>query len=404
MGFKVILSKELKRVFGDRKMIFSMFILPVIMICGIFIIMFSIINKSEEKIETHMTVAYVIGAPSNFIDMMHEFEECSITYVGYKSSFDEMKEHLLDGIVDVIVEFPKDFEEVFNGEDKSAVQQIKTYYNPSEDNSVEGRERFTEIYLERYRNILLEERFENADYAQIYTVDSDNPDMVVQDEKKATGKMLGMMVPYFVTIMLFAGAMGLGVDSVAGEKERGTMANLLISPVKRSQIIMGKVTGLGIVSVISAAVYILSVAGVMMYAMTQNGMGEQLEGLSLNFSGTQIAQLVILIIGVTWLYVALIGLVSVFAKDVKEAQAFIMPLYIVIMVAGMATMYTGDSASTVSYLIPLYNTSVAFKGIFTMDMTMLQFTAAAAVTYGCAIIAVAVMTRAIKSEKIMLNA
>lgn len=404
MGFKVILSKELKRVFGDRKMIFSMFILPVIMICGIFMIMFSIVNKSEEKIETHMTVAYVIGAPDNFIKMMHEFEECNVSYVGYKSSLDEMKEHLLDGIVDVIVEFPKDFEEVFNGEDKSAVQQIKTYYNPSEDNSVEGRERFTSVYLERYRSILLEERFENADYAQIYTVDSDNPDMVVQDEKKATGKMLGMMVPYFVTIMLFAGAMGLGVDSVAGEKERGTMANLLISPVKRSQIIMGKITGLGIVSIISAAVYILSVAGVMMYAMTQSGMGEQLEGLSLNFSATQIAQLIILIIGVTWLYVALIGLVSVFAKDVKEAQAFIMPLYIVIMVAGMATMYTGDSASTVSYLIPLYNTSVAFKGIFTMDMTMLQFIAAAAVTYGCAIIAVVVMTRAIKSEKIMLNA
>ena len=33
MGFKVILSKELKRVFGDKKMVFSLFILPIILIC-----------------------------------------------------------------------------------------------------------------------------------------------------------------------------------------------------------------------------------------------------------------------------------------------------------------------------------------------------------------------------------
>ncbi len=73
----------------------------------------------------------------------------------------------------------------------------------------------------------------------VFTVNSDNPDMVIQDEQKAGGKALGMMLPYFVTILLFAGAMGLGTDMVAGEKERGTMASMLVAPIKRSSIVLG---------------------------------------------------------------------------------------------------------------------------------------------------------------------
>jgi sodium transport system permease protein len=228
--------------------------------------------------------------------------------------------------------------------------------------------------------------------------------MVVQDDKKAAGKALGMIVPYFVTIMLFAGAMGLGVDSIAGEKERGTMANLLISPVKRSEIIMGKVTGLGIVSILSAIVYVGSMAGVMLFMTKQSGASEQMQNFSINLSAVQIIQLVIIILGITFLYVALIGMVSVIAKNIKEAQSLIMPLYIVVMVAGMSTMFAGSAASTVSYAIPLYNTSVVFKGIFSMDMSMTQFIIAAAVTYGTALLVVGLMTKAIKSEKLMFNA
>ena len=404
MGFRVILSKELKRVFGDKKMIFSMFILPVLLIGGMFMLMFTLANKTDKKIEEHQTKAYVMGAPNNFIDMMIDKEDCNIIYVGYGDNFEMMKAHLISGEVDVIIQFPKDFEAVFLKNDKETVQQIKTYYNPSEENSVEGRARFVEGYLEMYRQLLLAERFENANYATIYTVDTDNPDMVVQDDKKAAGKALGMIVPYFVTIMLFAGAMGLGVDSIAGEKERGTMANLLISPVKRSEIIMGKVTGLGIVSILSAIVYVSSMAGVMLFMTKQSGASEQMQNFSINLSAVQIIQLVIIILGITFLYVALIGMVSVIAKNIKEAQSLIMPLYIVVMVAGMSTMFAGSAASTVSYAIPLYNTSVVFKGIFSMDMSMTQFIIAAAVTYGTALLVVGLMTKAIKSEKLMFNA
>ena len=62
--------------------------------------------------------------------------------------------------------------------------------------------------LEAYRQTLLTERVGDLEQIAVFTVNSDNDKMVIQDEQKASGKALGMMLPYFITILLFAGAMG----------------------------------------------------------------------------------------------------------------------------------------------------------------------------------------------------
>ena len=403
MGFKVILSKELKRVFSDRKMIFSMFIMPVLMIGIIFFVMFNLVKTEENSKTAHISTVCVQNAPEELKSILKEGKDCEVTYLGADDSLDEAKDRILNGKLDLIIEFPADFTEVISGQDKNALPQVKTFYNPSEDNSAEARTRFVEGYLETYRMLILQDRFGSLEYVTAFAVDNDNPDMVIQDNEKATGKILGMIVPYFIAIMIFAGAMGLGIDTIAGEKERGTMANLLISPVKRVDIVMGKVVGLGIVSVASAAVYIISLAGVAIFGMNKAGMGDVLSELSFNFTIEQILQFGILLIGIVLLYVGLIAITSLLAKNNKEAQSFILPVYLVVMISGMVTMYAGGASET-SYMIPLYNTSIAFKGIFARTITMNQFLTVTLITYAFAFILVYAMTRIIKSEKIMLNA
>ena len=237
----------------------------------------------------------------------------------------------------------------------------------------------------------------------VFSVDADNPDMIVQDDGKATGKILGTIIPYLITILIFGGAMGLGVDTIAGEKERGTIANLLISPIKRVDIIMGKIAALAIVSVLSAGVYVISFIGSAVVLSKKSGMGEMFSRLSLNFTSVQIVQFVVLLLGLVLLYVGIIGFVSLMAKNIKEAQSFIMPVYIIVMFAGMITMYSGDVTSS-SYMIPVYNTSAAFKGIFERTITMNQYLTSTIITYAFAGVMVCLMAKAMNSEKIMLNA
>lgn len=404
MGFKVIFSKELKRVFGDKKMVFSLFILPIILIAGIYGMMFFLVDKQKSSINEHVSEVFVQNMPDNFSELMSKHTECKINVIPAGESADTYKDKLLDGTYDLVVVFPENFYENFkNADATSALPDIKTFYNPSEDNSGEARTRFTETYLEEYKQLLLNERFGSLNYAMVFSVDADNPDMIVQDDGKATGKILGTIIPYLITILIFGGAMGLGVDTIAGEKERGTIANLLISPIKRVDIIMGKIAALAIVSVLSAGVYVISFIGSAVVLSKKSGMGEMFSRLSLNFTSVQIVQFVVLLLGLVLLYVGIIGFVSLMAKNIKEAQSFIMPVYILVMFAGMITMYSGDVTSG-SYMIPVYNTSAAFKGIFERTITMNQYLTSTIITYAFAGVMVCLMAKAMNSEKIMLNA
>lgn len=404
MGFKVIFSKELKRVFGDKKMVFSLFILPIILIAGIYGMMFFLVDKQKSSINEHVSEVFVQNMPDNFSELMSKHTECNINVIPAGESADTYKDKLLDGTYDLVVVFPENFYENFkNADATSALPDIKTFYNPSEDNSGEARTRFTETYLEEYKQLLLNERFGSLNYAMVFSVDADNPDMIVQDDGKATGKILGTIIPYLITILIFGGAMGLGVDTIAGEKERGTIANLLISPIKRVDIIMGKIAALAIVSVLSAGVYVISFIGSAVVLSKKSGMGEMFNRLSLNFTSVQIVQFVVLLLGLVLLYVGIIGFVSLMAKNIKEAQSFIMPVYILVMFAGMITMYSGDVTSG-SYMIPVYNTSAAFKGIFERTITMNQYLTSTIITYAFAGVMVCLMAKAMNSEKIMLNA
>ena len=400
-GFKAVFCKEMTRVFKDKKMVFSMFVLPVIMMTGIFMLIFVLMNNIQGDIKEHVSEVYVQDAPQDFKDIIGSTEKMNIHY-DVTGNTDSIKNDIKNGDADILVVFPENFTEIISDGSSGKVPQVCTYYNPSEDYSSEAKNRITGC-LSQYREKLITDRFGSADAVMMFTVDSDNPESEIVDTDKATGKFLGMIVPYFVTMMIFASAMGLGVDSIAGEKERGTLAGLLLTPVKRVEIVMGKLVSLGVLSIMSALVYVISMVVLLPLGVNMTG-GMQTEGFSVSLSAVGILEILVLIIGLVLLYVAIIGLVCVFAKNIKEAQSYITPVYMIVIVVGLITMFTSDTTSPIGYMIPLFNSSVAFKGIFTGEITAVQYAATVIITYGFAAILIGLTAKAFKSEKVMFNA
>lgn len=411
-GIKAIVGKELRRVFKDKKMIMSLFVLPVLLVVGIFAIMGMLIKGKTDDIETHEPVVYIANAPESFDSFAQSLGLKGYTLVdnvtdeknsSVDSWLETAKAGLLNATVDLVVCFPADFESaVMKGVDELdsiTIPQIELYYNPSEDYSSQARSVY-QTYFEMYKQGLLANRF--GDYSAVMMFDITNNE--IQDEDKAAGKMLGMMLPYFITMLIFAGAMGLGVDMIAGEKERGTLATMLLSPVDRQQIVLGKVFSLAILAVMSAAVYVIAMVAAVPALISSMGGEEELSGLSINFTAGQIVQIVVLMIGVVLLYVSIICMVAVYAKNVKEASSYITPVYLIVIVAGMFTMYSSAEGVMYKYLIPVYGSSMAFKDILTREMTMPNFLAATISTYVIAVLLVIVMTKAFNSEKVMFNA
>lgn len=403
-GLKTIISKELRRVFTDRKLIFSMFILPAIVVIGIMYLTSTLMNNMQDKVKEHVSEIVVYQAPEDFVQIAGDTEGISVKYISDAGRLDTAKEQIRSGVIDYVVCFPDGFEKAVADKDGLVVPEIKTYYNPSEDTSAQAKSNFAPV-IEAYRSKLMADRFGSAEKAVIFTVDSTNPqESSLVDEEKASGKAMGSFIPYFITMIIFAGAMGLGVDSIAGEKERGTITSLLLAPVKRVNIVMGKIISLSILSVLSAIIYMGSMIIAFPMMMSAEGATSQLGGLNLSLDAVQILQLVVVVIGAVLLYVTIIGIVSVLSRTIKEAQTYITPVYMIIIVAGLVTMFSSDSNNMLFYGIPLVNIAASLRGILTNDLTWMQWLLTVGVTYGMTFILMAAIAKAFKSEKIMFNA
>lgn len=400
-GIKQIFGKEMARIFKDKKMVFSVFFLPVLIMVLIMTIISGLITNMEDDIESHEAVVYVANEPSSFEAFLGESRQEFKSKMIDGGGMEKAKEDILEGRADLIIEFPDSFESaVRDYEPGMAVPQVKTYYNPSEDYSKAAYEEISGGVLEAYRQTLLAGRVGDLTQLTVFTVNSDNDEMIIQDDDKASGKAIGMMLPYFITILLFAGAMGIGTDMIAGEKERGTMASLLVSPVKRSSIVLGKVFSLMTISGISSLIYVIAMvvcAPLMMKSMTGSGA----DGLNISLSVQQVIMLGALLVAIAFLYSSIIALISVFAKSTKEASTYVMPAYMLVLVVGLLTMFTTGDPTQTDYYIPLYNSALVMKGILGQNVSMLQYGITLIETLVIGGVLLGVIVKAFQSEKVM---
>ena len=132
-GFRTIMGKEFARVFKDKKLIFSMFILPVIVMAGIFLLMFGLISNMKADIDKHISEVYVQDAPQDFADVIKQAGDVNVTFIGKDADIDAIKDKILSADADLLVVFPDNFTDDVQNYENAAVPQIKTFYNPSED-------------------------------------------------------------------------------------------------------------------------------------------------------------------------------------------------------------------------------------------------------------------------------
>ena len=210
-----------------------------------------------------------------------------------------------------------------------------------------------------------------------------------------------------MVIMLFAGAMGVGVDAIAGEKERGTLASMLLSPVGRGQIVAGKIISLMILSGLSAVCYVVSmmIAMPVMKALggAESELADSLGGLDLSL--VQGLELLAIMLTLVFLFVSLIAFLAVRAKDTKTASTLISPVYIVVMVAGLLTMFmTGAEVPLYKYMIPVYGGAIAVKDLCANELTAGHFLASIGGAIILAVIFTVLITKSFNDEKVMFNA
>ena len=223
--------------------------------------------------------------------------------------------------------------------------------------------------------------------------------MANQDD--VLGSILSKLIPMLILMMLFSGVMAIAPSSIAGEKERGTIATLLVTPLKRNELALGKVVSLSGIALLSG---ISSFIGIVLSLPKMIQADEAGIELGLNYTSADYTVLLLIILSSVLIMASAVSLLSALAKDVKNAGTMITPFMLVVMFCGLMPMFqSGTPESLTAYLIPFYNSIQVMTSVFAHEMKWMPVivTLVANVVYtGFAIWG---LTRMFNSEKVMFS-
>ncbi|MCK7484756.1 MAG: ABC transporter permease [Bacillus subtilis] len=281
----------------------------------------------------------MVNAPPTFTAFYEPlettYETVSITIA--LTEVDGYRDRVDQGEWQAILIFPPNFETTIGGNPRP---QVYLYSNPNDPISSTVAGRF-QNYLTVYETALAEAVFGDTSAFLIRMQGPEvNPDL-------QSGIMLSMLLPMLTVMFMFSGAMSIGPESIAGEKERGTIATLLITPVKRREIALGKILSLGVLSLLSAISSFLGIA------LSFNNLFP--EG-TVSFSAygvTAMLQILLLLFSTVFVIVGIIAIISAYAKNLKEAGTLIMPVYILTILTGVTSMFnSGANQNLLFYFVP----------------------------------------------------
>lgn len=405
-----IISKELARVFTDKKLVFTTFILPALSLVLIYSVMGLMIQNTMSDQEEHLSEITVVGAPDSFTAFAVSKEaEYNIKIKMASGDQEEaLKAQVYEGKLDALIVFDTVFDSrIQDYKVQNDLPNVNVFYNPTEDYSGAAYNKVSDKILPDYEKQILVTRFGNADYLEAFTMNAKDDKYQLAPAEKISGDILGGLVPFLLSIFLFSGGMGVGIDIITGEKERGTMATMLVTPVKRESIAFGKMLSLGIISLISTASSLVGMVVAYPFlkmAFPSDGGGAGKGPDLFMISPTSIIQFFVLAILLTLIYVGIICMVSVYANSIKEAGTLITPAYMAIMVLGVVSMFTSAIPPLWVFATPVYGTLMGMKHALSAELTWTMFGLNIFASLCFVGIIIWVIRQMFNSEKIMFGA
>lgn len=342
-----IIKKEFSRFFKDKRMVLSI-ILPGVLIFIVYSLMGTIITDMTAPDDDYKPAVCLVNAPENIKTVFSTVFELK------EDDENSAKDKVSEGTLDAVVVFPEGFE---LGQNYEQTPDVKIFYDSSKENSNMAYN-MSAVVLEGFKqpaftvNSSLDTQFDLAEGGSVAKV------------------MLSILIPMVVFAFLASAGMSVAPEAIAGEKERGTMATMLITPIKRWQLALGKIISLACFALLSG---ISSFLGIMFsLPKLTAGLVDAETAVMYNF-GDYMALLGV-IISIVLVIISLFSVMSCFAKSVKESGSLIAPFMIVIILMGMASMIFQGTPAAPLYLIPLMGSGLALSGIMSQTVSVLGIT------------------------------
>ncbi len=439
-----ILSREIRDQLRDRRTLFVVLVLPILLYPLLGMTFFQVSQFMREQPISVLVVGArdMVGVPPLFEDDRFAEELFTDPYkrnlieVDFASAEPRQRddadsvmvftpaetgEAVIAGRYDAAVYFPLDFAdrlEAFreaiqqraqqregNGVSKSPEIEVplqipspEIIYNTANEKSQLAFARLSEVlrqWKERIGETNLEASGVSPAVAKPFEVETAD----VADQTGLRGAAVWSKIfPVLLLIWAMTGAFYPAVDLCAGEKERGTLETLLSSPAERSEIVVGKLLTIMLFSIITAALNLVSI-GITGWLLLAKLPGLGPPPLSAG------VWLLLALVPVSALFSALCLALAAFARSTKEGQYYLMPLLLVTMPLAVLPMSSGVELTLGNSLIPVSGMVLLLRAALEGNhWVALQFAPpVVAVTLGCCYLAIRWAVEQFNSEAVLFR-
>jgi sodium transport system permease protein len=429
---KLILAREIRDQLRDRRTLFMIAVLPLVLYPLLGMSFFQVAQFMSE----HPIRVLVVGAPDNpnlpplvendrfapglfsdsdAIDLLHVTSQSSpdAGQTATSDPVDQARAKLRDGGYDVVVYFPPDFAKRMAWFDKALADLrsgkapiddaelklpgVGIYPNLSQEASKAAYRRVTAV-LGRWRDQIGRQNLEASHIPPVAARPFHINTRDVAEEGQHTAAMWSKILPFVLLIWALTGAFYPAIDLCAGEKERGTLETLLSSPAERLEIVWGKLLTIMLFSMATAILNLVSLG------ITGSFVLSQIPNLGPPPT-TAIVWLLVALVPVSALFAALCLALAAFARSTKEGQYYLMPLVLVTMPLVILPMAPGVELNLGNSLIPITGVVLLLRAVLESNyLAVLPYTPVVVlVTLACCLLAIRWATDQFNSESVLFR-
>lgn len=380
----LIFRREVRDQLRDRRTLFMVFILPILLYPMLGLMLMKLAMALDQK----PRVVVIVGAehlPENppLLSPQGGFAPELFLSPDEASQYQVQREPegspwadprfrttaLRGGLAQTVVLIPPDASERLKDESKAF--EIPLAYDSGDEQSRNTYRAVREL-LDRWRDQIVNQRLQRDEKSESYLQPVQARTEDVARVKNSAGNPWLLLFPFLLVMMSLTGAFYPAVDLCAGEKERGTMETLLISPATRAEIVTGKFLTVMLASILTALFNLLSMGltawRLSSQLMPAGGMpGAEVAPIMGAPSLLAMFWMIVILIPLSAFFSALCVALAAMARSMKEGQYYLSPLYVVALPLVFVTLVPGIQLDLFTSLVPITGVSLLLRTLLQED-------------------------------------
>ena len=390
---RTIFKKEIIDIIRDKKTLFMGIVLPLILYPLLMIIMTQIMTISMNSIENDdINIAFEKYPSKELITLIKNYDsDGAINIVKSKNYKKDLEKGNIDAYVDI--------------KEKNKIENYKIYINSSKENSSTVNSKLEDIF-NTYKEKKVKDKIEQLQLNVEETLEPvvySTIDLAKTEE--VAGLLLGQILPLILIMGVLLGAIYPAIDSMAGEKERGTLETLFTLPISNLELVMGKYMAVSLCAIVTAILNVVSILMTLIYILSTGNISGQL--LSNNFNISALSGPLFITLICICLFAMVVSTVSMcvcsLAKSFKDAQNYITPVMFLVLIPSYASMIPNLNLDRTTSIIPVVNISLLIKSVLSNNANLSLIALVFISNFAFVILSVILLSKLFNSEEILFG-